>query len=208
MRNYRDGVVDGGARLPIYLQMADACLLDGSGWWLSLLVVFSCGLRMVEMVLRVDFVGSVGRADEEIVVVVDGGGHVCVGGNCNGKDQDLNINLAKHFNFEIINAYKKQIYKGLGIFCNNVTEKERQGIPDHLLGLVDNFDENYTLQDISNHVHIAMDHILGKGRIPIITGGSNKYIEVLMNNPSFDVKANFNACFIWIDVALQVLYKW
>ncbi|KAJ4832077.1 hypothetical protein Tsubulata_009840 [Turnera subulata] len=129
-----------------------------------------------------------------------------LGATATGKTK-LSIDLARHFNSEIINADKMQVYKGLDILGNKVPEEERQGIPHHLLGFVDNFDEDYTPQEFCNHVHIAMDHILGKGRIPIVVGGSNGYIEMLVNNPSFDFKANFDASFIWIDVALKVLYR-
>ncbi|TMW80102.1 hypothetical protein EJD97_023910, partial [Solanum chilense] len=42
-------------------------------------------------------------------------------------------------------------------------------------------------------------------RVPIIVGGSNSYIEKLVEDPVFMFKYKYDSCFIWIDVEQSVL---
>ena len=57
---------------------------------------------------------------------------VIVGPTGVGKTK-LSIELAKHFNSEIINGDSVQIYKELDIGSAKVTEEEMQGVKHHLL---------------------------------------------------------------------------
>ncbi|KAJ4839742.1 hypothetical protein Tsubulata_051452 [Turnera subulata] len=129
-----------------------------------------------------------------------------LGATTTGKTK-LSIDLAKHFDCEIISADKIHVYKGLDILTTKVPENERQGIPHYLIDFVDPEADYYTPQDFRKDVHMAMDHIFGKGRIPIVAGGSNSYIEALVEDPLFNFKAKFDTCFIWMDVDLPVLYR-
>ncbi|KAH0756745.1 hypothetical protein KY290_020238 [Solanum tuberosum] len=56
-----------------------------------------------------------------------------MGATGTGKSR-LSIDLAIHFQGEIINSDKMQVYKGLDIITNKITDIEKQGIPHHLLG--------------------------------------------------------------------------
>ncbi|XP_049360964.1 adenylate isopentenyltransferase 5, chloroplastic-like [Solanum verrucosum] len=44
-------------------------------------------------------------------------------------------------------------------------------------------------------------------RVPIIVGGSNSYIEKLLEDPVFMFKYKYYTCFIWIDVKQSVLNR-
>ncbi|KAG6765179.1 hypothetical protein POTOM_029199 [Populus tomentosa] len=125
-----------------------------------------------------------------------------MGTTATGKSK-LSIDLATHFQGEIINSDKIQVYKGLDILTNKVSENESRGVPHHLLGFVEPGEE-FTTQDFCSHVHMAMRHITGNGNFPIIAGGSNRYIEALVEDPLF--KDNFDTCFLWVDVALPILF--
>ncbi|KAG6763504.1 hypothetical protein POTOM_030923 [Populus tomentosa] len=125
-----------------------------------------------------------------------------MGTTATGKSK-LSIDLATHFQGEIINSDKIQVYKGLDILTNKVSENESRGVPHHLLGFVEPGEE-FTTQDFCSHVHMAMRHIIGNGNFPIIAGGSNRYIEALVEDPLF--KDNFDTCFLWVDVALPILF--
>ncbi|KAJ6739036.1 TRNA DIMETHYLALLYLTRANSFERASE [Salix koriyanagi] len=87
-----------------------------------------------------------------------------LGTTATGKSK-LSIDLATHFQGEIINSDKIQVYKGLDILTNKVSETERRGVPHHLLGFVEPGEE-FTPQDFRNHVHKAMKHIIGNGNTP------------------------------------------
>ncbi|KAB5561298.1 hypothetical protein DKX38_006255 [Salix brachista] len=127
-----------------------------------------------------------------------------LGTTATGKSK-LSIDLATHFQGEIINSDKIQVYKGLDILTNKVSEIERRGVPHHLLGFVEPGEE-FTPQDFRNHVHKAMKHIIGSGNTPIIAGGSNRYIEALVEDPLSKFKDNYDPCFLWVDVALPILF--
>jgi adenylate isopentenyltransferase (cytokinin synthase) len=127
-----------------------------------------------------------------------------MGTTATGKSK-LSIDLATHFQGEIINSDKIQVYKGLDMLTNKISETERRGVPHHLLGFVEPGEE-FTTQDFCNDVHKAMKHITGDGSIPIIAGGSNRYIEALVEDPLFNFKDSYDTCFLWVDVALPILF--
>ncbi|GLU08999.1 hypothetical protein SLE2022_258790 [Rubroshorea leprosula] len=128
-----------------------------------------------------------------------------MGATATGKTK-LSIDLARYFGGEIINSDKIQVYRGLDIVTNKVTEEERHGVPHHLLGFVDP-DEDFTVNDFCHHVLKAIDRIIQNGRIPIIAGGSNTYVETLVENTKINFLTHFDCCFLWMDVQLPVLYK-
>lgn len=49
----------------------------------------------------------------------------------------LAVDLALALNGEIINGDAMQMYKGLPIITNKITEEEMCGVPHHLLGFLD-----------------------------------------------------------------------
>jgi hypothetical protein len=50
------------------------------------------------------------------------------------------VELALAFNGEVINADAMQMYKGLPIITNKITDEERKDVPHHLLGFLDTKD--------------------------------------------------------------------
>uniref|UniRef100_A0A3Q7IUD4 Adenylate isopentenyltransferase n=1 Tax=Solanum lycopersicum TaxID=4081 RepID=A0A3Q7IUD4_SOLLC len=60
--------------------------------------------------------------------------------------------------------------------------------------------KNFSLQ-----VVLYIEKILRSQRVPIIVGGSNSYIEKLLEDPVFMFKYKDDSFFIWIDVEQSVL---
>lgn len=52
----------------------------------------------------------------------------------------LAVELALALNGEVINADAMQLYRGLPIITNKITDQERRGVPHHLLGFLDTRD--------------------------------------------------------------------
>ncbi|GMH02744.1 hypothetical protein Nepgr_004583 [Nepenthes gracilis] len=127
-----------------------------------------------------------------------------LGASGTGKSK-LSIDLATHFPAEIINSDKLQVYKGLDITTNKVTQAEQSHVPHHLLGHVTDPEADYTAEDFALDVLSAIEAILTAGRVPIIAGGSNSYIEALVEDPAYQFKERFESLFIWLDVAKPVL---
>ncbi|XP_042517117.1 adenylate isopentenyltransferase 5, chloroplastic-like [Macadamia integrifolia] len=126
-----------------------------------------------------------------------------IGATGTGKSK-LSIDLANRFPSEIVNSDKMQVYKGLDIVTNKVTKEEQQGIPHHLLGVIDS-DTDFAAEDFRHHATEAVESIVDRNRLPIIVGGSNSFIEALVNDEDFQFRSKYECCFLWVDVSLPVL---
>ncbi|KAJ8573755.1 hypothetical protein K7X08_010266 [Anisodus acutangulus] len=136
------------------------------------------------------------RRKDKVVIVI--------GATGTGKSR-LSIDLANHFPAEVVNSDKMQVYKGLDIVTNKVTEEETCGIPHHLLSIIDP-NEVFTATDFCHHASMAVESITRKGHLPIIAGGSNSYIKALVND-DMEFKHRYECCFLWIDVNLKILHR-
>ncbi|KAJ0800659.1 putative transferase [Helianthus annuus] len=127
---------------------------------------------------------------------------IVMGATGTGKSR-LSIDLAMKFPAEIINSDKMQVYKGLDITTNKVTEEECFGITHHLLGFVDpNVD--FTANDYNQVASLTVETIVANNRLPIIAGGSNSYIKALVHD-NIEFQARYSCCFLWVDVSLPIL---
>jgi len=100
-----------------------------------------------------------------------------VGPTASGKSA-LAIEIALRMNGEIINCDSVQIYTGIQIATAKIPIDERQGIPHHLLDFVSP-DINYTAGEWAREAAKTMDQIKGRGRVPVLVGGTGLYIRAL-----------------------------
>ena len=98
---------------------------------------------------------------------------VIVGPTASGKTS-LSIKLAKKFNGEIISADSRQVYYGLNIGTEKVTEEEMCGIKHHLIDYV-NVDTVYTGAQFKHDAEQAIKDISKSGQLPIVAGGTAFY---------------------------------
>ncbi|XP_047977385.1 adenylate isopentenyltransferase 3, chloroplastic-like [Salvia hispanica] len=133
-------------------------------------------------------------AKEKVVVVLGVTGA--------GKSR-LSIDLATRFSAEIINSDKMQVYQGLEITTNKITDEERRGVPHHLLGVADP-ESDFTAADFRSMASISLRSIHGRRRLPIVVGGSNSFVEALVDS-SF--RSRYDCCFLWVDAAMPVLHS-
>ena len=105
-----------------------------------------------------------------------------LGPTASGKTS-LSVELAKKLNGEIIGADSVQIYKDLVIGSAAPTKEEMQGIPHHLIGTRDLKDEISAGIYISSALPI-IDKIEKSGKTPIVVGGTNFYVDALINGLS------------------------
>ncbi|KAG5629650.1 hypothetical protein H5410_001367 [Solanum commersonii] len=115
-----------------------------------------------------------------------------------GKSR-LSVDLATHFRGEIINSDKMQVYKGLEIVTNKITHAEKQGDTEP--------DSNFTAEDFCLKSIDYIEIFLNTQCVPIIVGGSNSFIEKLVEDLVFMFKHKYDNCFIWIDVEQSVLNR-
>lgn len=106
-----------------------------------------------------------------------------VGPTASGKTA-VSVELAKLYGGEIISADSMQIYKGMDIASAKPTEVEKQGIPHHLMDFLD----RGTVFSAADYVKLArekIDEVLGRGKLPIIVGGTGLYVDSLLENVKF-----------------------
>ncbi|CAK8541992.1 unnamed protein product [Lathyrus sativus] len=130
-----------------------------------------------------------------------------MGATGTGKTK-LSINIGIQFPSEIINSDKIQVYKGLDIVTNKISEIEQCLIPHHMLGIIDDPDYDFTVHDFCKKMLETLDVIVENGRLPIIVGGSNTYLQVLVDDPIYAFRLKYNCCFIWVDVSLSILFPY
>jgi tRNA dimethylallyltransferase len=100
------------------------------------------------------------------------------GPTASGKSK-LAIHLAARFNGEIINADSMQVYRHLDIGTDKSTVADRQGIPHHLLDIVDPRD-SYTAGDFARNAAEAANGVVERKRLPLLVGGTPFYIRALL----------------------------
>lgn len=117
---------------------------------------------------------------------------VIVGPTGVGKTK-LSVELAKHFNTEIINGDSVQIYKELNIGSAKVTEEEMQGIKHHLLDFKE-IEEDYTVYDYQTDLRSKIKEFEDKGLTPIVAGGTGLYLKAALYDYKFEKEesSNFN----------------
>jgi tRNA dimethylallyltransferase len=108
---------------------------------------------------------------------------VICGATATGKS-DLAVNLAKEIGAEIINADSMQIYRGMDIGTAKLSVEERQGIPHHLLDVLDVY-QDATVAWYQELARKAVTEIHGAGKHAIIVGGTGLYIKSILDDLNF-----------------------
>ncbi|MCH5303890.1 MAG: tRNA (adenosine(37)-N6)-dimethylallyltransferase MiaA [Ruminococcus sp.] len=108
---------------------------------------------------------------------------VIVGPTASGKTS-LSIELAKHYNGEIISADSMQIYRGMSIATAKPTYEEMAEIKHYLIDFLDT-GESYSVGKYVEDAKEAIDIIRSKEKLPIICGGTGLYVDSLLNGINF-----------------------
>lgn len=107
---------------------------------------------------------------------------VILGPTGSGKSQ-LAIEVASQFGGEIVNCDSVQIYRGFVIGAAKATHEEQQGIPHHLLDIAGPEDE-FTAGDYSREARKVLVEISGRGKLPVVVGGTGFYLKALLHGLS------------------------
>lgn len=97
----------------------------------------------------------------------------------------LSVLLAKEIGGEIISADSMQVYKGMDIGSAKIMPCEMEGIPHHLIDILEPTEE-FNIVKFQTMAKAAMDEIYAKGKIPIIAGGTGFYIQSVLYDIEFD----------------------
>lgn len=108
---------------------------------------------------------------------------IIVGPTASGKTK-LGIEVAKRFDGEIISADSMQIYRYMNIGTAKPTLEEREGIPHHLIDIVEPT-ERFSVAEFKERAEQCIEDVLKRGRLPIIVGGTGLYVNSLINTFDF-----------------------
>ena len=100
-----------------------------------------------------------------------------LGPTATGKSA-LALTLAERYRGEIINCDSTAVFRGFDIGTDKVLPAEQRGIPHHLIDVADPTDD-YTAAQFARDAAAAIRAIQGRGRLPIVTGGTGFYFRAL-----------------------------
>jgi tRNA dimethylallyltransferase len=106
-----------------------------------------------------------------------------VGPTAAGKS-DLAVNLALSLGGEAVNTDSMQLYRGMDIGTAKITPAERRGVPHHLLDIWD-VTEAASVAEYQSLVRKVIAEIQGRGRIPVLVGGSGLYVRAALDELDF-----------------------
>jgi tRNA dimethylallyltransferase len=90
----------------------------------------------------------------------------------------LSIALAERFGGEIVSCDSVAVYRGMEVGTAKPTREERARVPHHLIDVADP-NEPFTAGEYSRRARAALREIAGRGRLPIVTGGTGLYLRAL-----------------------------
>lgn len=108
---------------------------------------------------------------------------VLTGPTAVGKTK-LSIALAKAIDGEIISADSMQVYRGMDIGSAKIRPEEMQGVPHHMIDILDPEDE-FNVVYFQKKCKECIREIYERNHIPILTGGTGFYIQAVLNDIDF-----------------------
>lgn len=102
---------------------------------------------------------------------------VILGATASGKTR-LGVQLADRFDGEIISADSRQVYRGMDIGTGKDLH-EYEGIPYHLIDVAPPGSE-FNLFQFQRHFLACFAEISGRGKLPILVGGSGMYLDCVL----------------------------
>ncbi|CCO09346.1 tRNA (adenosine(37)-N6)-dimethylallyltransferase MiaA [Desulforamulus hydrothermalis] len=108
---------------------------------------------------------------------------VIVGPTAAGKT-DVAIELAKLVRGEVISADSMLVYRGMDIGTAKPTLAERQGIPHHLIDIVEP-DQEFSVAMFQRAAEKLIIEITDRGNLPLLVGGTGLYIRSVIDHYDF-----------------------
>jgi tRNA dimethylallyltransferase len=106
-----------------------------------------------------------------------------VGATATGKSW-LAIELARALGGEVVNADSMQLYRGMDIGTAKEPEAARHGVPHHLLDIWP-VTRTASVAEYQGLARAAIDGIIGRGRVPVLAGGSGLYVRAALEDLHF-----------------------
>lgn len=86
------------------------------------------------------------------------------------------IELAMRLDGEIVSMDSMAVYRSMDVGTAKPSAEQRRQVPHHLLDIVDP-DEPFSVACFLRHAHRAVAEIRGRGRTPLLVGGTPMYLK-------------------------------
>jgi len=86
--------------------------------------------------------------------------------------------LATALQGEIISVDSMQVYRGMDIGTAKPSREERQRVPHHLIDILE-ISQSFDAAQFVRAAGIAIEQIRGRGKVPILCGGTGLYFKAL-----------------------------
>lgn len=99
-----------------------------------------------------------------------------------GGKTELAITLAQRLpgGGEIVSADSMQVYRGMDIGTAKATAEQRATVPHHLIDLIGASEDGFSVDTWLTLAEQCIAEIRGRGRWPIVVGGTNLYVQALV----------------------------
>jgi tRNA dimethylallyltransferase len=87
--------------------------------------------------------------------------------------------LAGCIAIEVVSADSRQVYRGMDVATGKPSAETRRQVAHHLIDVVDP-DDRYQAARFRADACAAIDAIRGRGRLPVVVGGTGLYIRALL----------------------------
>ena len=95
-----------------------------------------------------------------------------------GGKTALAVEIARRFPVEIISVDSAQVYRGMDLGTAKPAAAERAAVPHHLIDIIDPT-ESYSAAQFRADAARLMREVTGRGRIPLLAGGTMLYFKAL-----------------------------
>lgn len=101
----------------------------------------------------------------------------------------LAVDLARQFKGEIICADSRTVYKNMDVGTAKPSHEERSIVPHWGLDLVEP-GQQFTVADFKHYAEQKIQEIRKRGHVPFLVGGTGLYIDAVLFNYQFSLKAD------------------
>lgn len=109
---------------------------------------------------------------------------ICVVGPTACGKTKMGVLLAQRYDGEVVSCDSMQLYRGMVIGTAAPTPEETEGVPHHMVGVLDPA-EPYSVARYAEEAGACVDDILARGKQPVIVGGTGLYLDALLTGHGF-----------------------
>ena len=109
---------------------------------------------------------------------------IITGPTASGKSASA-LKLCEMTGGELISCDSMQIYKHLDVGTAKPSLEEQALVPHHMIDIIEP-GESYNVSMFVNDCYKVIEDILGRGKLPVLCGGTGQYISALKDGISFE----------------------